>query len=130
MSVRSARRLLFLLLALTLPAPMLGPFGGLVPPVRYLILASAAGAVAWAEGAAGPVPWIVLFFAAHAGVYLTGVWLLAWGAARPLAALAPATRRSVVLGACGALLLLALCLDLYRTPFGRAARANLLGVLS
>lgn len=129
MSARAARWLLFLVLALTLPTPMLGPFHALVPAVRYVVLLSAAGAVAVVEGAAGPVPGILALFAVHAALYLALVWLLAWAVARLLAPLSPGARRTAVLAACALLLVLALALEPYHTPFGRAPRANLLGVL-
>ena len=130
MSVRASRWLLFLVLVLAMPVPMWGPFGAFVPAVRYAILFAAGLAVAWAEGTAGPVPAILLLFAAHALVAAGLAGLVAWGGGRVLAPLAPRTRGFVVGGACAALLLLALFVDLYRTPFGRAPANNLLGILS
>jgi hypothetical protein len=130
LSVRSARRLLFVVIALTVPVPMLGPFDALAPPLRYLILFSASGAVAAAEGAAGPIPAILALFGGHALVALGLAWLAAWVAARLLTPLSPQTRRRAVLSVCGAMILAALVFELYRTPFGRAPTANLLGVLS
>jgi hypothetical protein len=130
MSVRSARRLLFLAVVLVVPLPMLGPFDALVPPVRYIILSSAGLAVATVEGAAGPVPMILMLFAAHAVVYLVLAWLTAWIAARLLAVLSPRARRNTVLATCAAMLFVALATRFYRTPFGRSHMSNLLGVLS
>jgi hypothetical protein len=128
-STRAARWLLFLLFALTLPAPMLGPFQALVPPARYVVLASATGAVGVVEGAGGLVLGILALFAVHAVVYLALAWLLAWGLARLLAPLSPGTRRAAVLVACALLLVLALVLEPYRTPFGQAPGGNLLAAL-
>jgi len=130
MSVRQARWLLFLALALTVPTPMLLVFDALVPPIRYVILAAASLAVALAEGAAGPVPGIILLMAGHAVLYLLLAWLVAWLAARLLRGLTPARRRTAVLGAVGALLFFSLAFALYHTPFGRAPTGNLLGVLT
>ena len=130
MSVRAARWFLFLGVVLTVPVPMLGPFDALVPPVRYLILFAAGSAVAAVEGAAGPVPMILLLFAAHALATLLLAWLTAWMAARLLSALSPAARRNAVLATCTTMLFVALAADLYRTPFGRGHLSNLLGVLS
>lgn len=130
MSARSARRLLFVVLALALPVPMLGPFDALVPPARYAILLAAASAVAAVEGAAGPVPMILALFAVQTTGALGLAAILAWAVGRLLSPLGPGSRRALVLAACAGLLLAALAIDLYRTPFGRAPRANLLRVLS
>lgn len=129
MSVRAARRLLFLLFAVTLPLPMLGPFDALVPALRYLVLLSAAGALALAEGAAGPVPALLALFAVNALSYLVLAWLLAWLGARALARLSPGARRACVFAAWAVLLCVGIALELYRTPFGRAPTANLFGAL-
>jgi hypothetical protein len=129
-SIRTSRWLLFLALASTVPVPMWGQFGAFVPAVRYAILFAAAAAVAWAEGAAGPVPWILLLFGLHALAAAGLAGLAAWIGGRALAPLAPRTRGWAVGSACAALLLLALSVELYRTPFGRAPVSNLLGILS
>ncbi len=130
MSLRSARWLLFLAIGLTAPLPMLGPFGAWVPPARYLLLTLATASVAVTEGAAGPVPGILALFGAHALVGFLLAGLLGWVVARFTRPLSPGARRLVVLGICGALLLGAVAFEVYRTPFGRAPTANLLGVLS
>ena len=130
MSVRAARWLLFGVFALTVPAPLLGPFDAFAPAVRYLLLASVTGAIAVVEGAAGPVPGILALFALHALVYLVLAWLGAWLVARLTRRFSPAARRAAVFAISGALLLAALVFDLYRTPFGPRPTSNLLGVLS
>ena len=130
MSVRASRWLLFLTLALTLPVPMWGQFGAFVPAVRYAILFAAGAAVALAEGTAGPVPLILLLFGLHALAAAGLAGLAAWIGGRALAPLAPRTRGWIVAGAGAALLLLALAVELYRTPFGRAPVSDLLGILS
>jgi hypothetical protein len=129
-SVRAARGLLFVALALTLPLPMLGPFHAFVPAIRYAILAAATGAVALVEGAAGPVPAILALLAGHALAGLALAGLGAWLAARLLAPLSPRARGLAVLAACAGMLVFALAGEPYRTPFGRAPRAGLVGVLS
>jgi hypothetical protein len=129
-TVRTARWLLFALFALTVPVPLLGPFGAFAPTVRYVMLAAATGAVAATEGAAGPVLGILALFAIHAAVYLVLAWVAAWIVARLGATLSPAARRIAVYALCAVLLLGSLVLDVYLTPFGPTPRANLLGVLS
>lgn len=130
MTPRAARRWLWLGLALMLPFPVLGPFGGFMPAARHAILFAATGAIAVVEGAAGPVLGILLVFGAHLLATLLLTWLLAWVASRALAPLSDAMRRNLVLGVVAALLVCALVFEPYETPFGRAPTANLLGVLS
>lgn len=130
MSVRRARWLLFGVLFLCLPFPMLGPFDVFAPALRYLVLFGAASAVAWVEGAAGPVPAILALLGLHALAYLAACFGIAWAGAAALGQLPPAARRWFTLGACAALLLPALLFNLYRTPFGQAPVTNLLGLLS
>lgn len=129
MTVRGARWLVFAGLVLALPLPMLGPFDALVPPVRYAILLGAASAVALAEGAAGPVPGILVLFAVNLALALALSAALAWGAGRALAGLSGFARGAVVGIALVALLGWALLAEPYETEFGRAPRANLIGVL-
>lgn len=130
MSVRAAWGWLFATFALVLPFPILGPFGGLVPPVRHLILLAATSAVAATEGAAGPVPGLMALFALHAVVGLLISLALAWVASRLLGGLQPSLRRSVVWIAIALMVAIASIFELYTTPFGRAPTASLLGVLS
>jgi hypothetical protein len=129
-SARAAGWLLFGALALTVPLPMVGPFDAFVPAARYLLLFGAALAVALVEGASGPVPLLVALFGGHAVVSLAAAGLAAWLAARGLSGLDPSRRRALVLAVCAALLLAALATHPYRTTFGRAPTANLLGILS
>jgi len=130
MSARAIRWLLFGALALALPFPMLGPFAAVVPPVRYAILLGAAGAVALAEGVAGPVPLILGLLALNLVASLAAAWIAAWIVSRVLGALpSPAWRSGLALGAVCAGLALAASLPLYETTFGRAPTASLLGVL-
>jgi len=130
MQPRRARRLLFLLFFLALPLPILGPWGGLVPAARHWILLGATSAVALAEGAAGPVPGILALFAVHAVGGTLLCLALAWAAARGLARLAPRERTRVVVAAWVVGVAAAVAFEVYVTPFGRAATANLVGVLS
>ncbi|MBK7952125.1 MAG: hypothetical protein IPK00_26080 [Deltaproteobacteria bacterium] len=130
MSVRSAWGWLFATFVLVLPFPVLGPFGGMVPPANHLILLAATSAVAASEGAAGPVPGLLVLFALHAVVTLLAALALAWVASRLLGGLQPGVRRSLVWVAIALMLAIALSFELYTPPFGRAPTANLLGVLS
>jgi hypothetical protein len=129
-SVRSARWILFLVFVFVWPWPMLGPFDLFAPVVRYVILFGASSLVAASEGAAGPVPLILLLFGLHAIVYLAIDWLAAWLLARSSRSLSGATRWRCVAAGATLAIALALLFDFYRTPFGRAPVANLLGVLS
>ena len=130
MTVRTACWLLFIVFALTIPLPLLGPLSALAPAARYVILAAVTSAVAVAEGASGPVPLIFLLFAVHAFVYLGLEWLLAWIIARTFSNLSAGTRSKLVVAICGILLIVSIAFDLYRTPFGTLPRSNLLGLLS
>lgn len=130
MSVREGFWLLFILLFFVLPFPMWGPWDPLAPTVRYALLFGATGLVVYQEGAAGPVPMILALFAVHTVVYAAACALLAWLASRGLSGLAPEARRNTLFVLVLVALASALLFDLYRTPFGRAPVANLLGVLS
>ena len=89
MSVRATRWLLFVALVLAMPFPILGPFGGLVPPVRLAILFGATAAVAATEGAAGPVPGLLTLLGVHLLASLGVAWGLAWVTMAAGAALGP-----------------------------------------
>jgi hypothetical protein len=130
LSIRLARWLLFAVFALTVPAPLLGPYAAFAPAARYVILATATGVLAASEGAGGPVPLILALFVGHALVYLALAWLAAWLLSRLLGRLSAPIRSRVVFALCGGLLLISLAFDLYRTPFGTRPSANLFGVLS
>lgn len=130
MSVRAAWGWLFATFVLVLPFPVLGPFGGMIPPVRHLILLAATSAVAASEGAAGPVTGLLVLFALHAVVTLLVALALAWVAARLLGGLQPGVRRSLVWVAIALMLAIASIFELYTPPFGRSPTANLFGVLS
>lgn len=130
MKARAIFWLVFGALVLALPFPMLGPFESLVPPVRYAILLGAASAVALAEGAAGPVPGILMLLGVNLAVSLAAAGAAAWIASRALGALpSPALRAGLAWGAVGLGLALAASLPVYATGFGRSPTASLLGVL-
>jgi len=129
MSPRAIRWLLFGALVLALPVPMLGPFGGLVPPVRTAFLLGATALVAAMEGAAGPVLGILMLFAMQLALGLALAWLLAWGASRLLAGLGEGLRGGVALAVVAVLLIAASSVEVYETSFGREPRASLLGLV-
>jgi hypothetical protein len=130
MSLRTTRWLWFLGVWLMLPWPMLLFANAWVPAVRYLLLTLVSLTVGVFEGAAGPVPMIILLFALHATVYTAAAWGMAWGASRALGGVAPGARGWLTLGALATALALSLAFDVYRTPFGTAPVGNLLRVLS
>ena len=129
MGTRSTGWLLFAVLAVALPFPAVGPFGGFVPAVHHVALFAATAAIAVVEGAAGPVKMILVLFAVHvvATLALCGLaaWLFAWLTRR----LSPRTRAALALAFCALLLGVAFAFPIYDTPFGRAPTASLLGVL-
>lgn len=129
MSPRATRWLLFGALVVALPLPLLGPFGGTVPPLRSAILFGATALVALTEGAAGPVLGILGLFAVNVALGLALAGGLAWGATRLLAGLGDGARGAVVLGAVAVLLVAASSFEIYETSFGRFPRVSLLGIL-
>jgi hypothetical protein len=128
-STRSTQWLLFAVLAIALPFPAVGPFGGFVPAVHHVALFAATASVAAVEGTAGPVKMILVLFGVHMVATIALCALAAWLCARLLAPLPPRARAVVVLGLCAALIAASLAFPLYDTPFGREPTANLLGVL-
>jgi hypothetical protein len=128
-STRFTGWLLFGVLAVALPFPAVGPFGGFVPALHNVALFAATAAVALVEGAAGPVRGILVLFAMNVVITLALCGLAAWLCARLLASLSPRVRAAITLGLCAALVAASLAFPLYDTPFGREPTANLLGVL-
>jgi hypothetical protein len=128
-SARSTRWLLFAAFAIALPFPSPPPFGGFVPAVHNLALFAATGAVAAAEGVAGPVRPMLTMFAVQTVVTLLGCALLAWLLSWILARLPARARTIAAVGLCAALLGTAIAVPIYDTPFGRQPTANLFGVL-
>jgi hypothetical protein len=128
MTTRAAGWLLFAVFAFAVPFPAVGPFGGFAPAIHNVALLAATGAIAVAEGTAGPVLLILGLFAVNAIATLALCGLAAWLVARLLAALPPRTRAVVAGAICAALLATAVAFPLYQTPFGRAPTSNLFGV--
>ena len=128
MSRRATFCTLLVVFVFALPLPLLGPWEALVPVARFVLLLGASSAVAIQEGAAGPVPLIVLLFAAHAAVGLAACALLAGLGTRALSGLAPGTRSALVWVFVFGVVILASVFEIYRTPFGRAPGANLWGL--
>jgi len=124
------RRIWFVGLWLLLPWPFALLGDGLVPAVRYAILAIAGASIAIVEGAAGPVGMIVALFAGLAIATALACWGIAWVVGKGLDRL-PATQAAAITWVCLALgLAVALFGEPYRTPFGRAVTGGLLQVLS
>ncbi len=128
MSPRAARRVLFLALLLLAPLPMLG-FDAVAPVARYLLLGAVCLGMRLVEGPGGVVWQLAALFFGHALAYGALLWAGAWLAARALAVLGSAARGAVVAIAVVAATLWALTAEPYLTPFGPAARANLVAVL-
>jgi hypothetical protein len=128
MSPHAARRLLWLAALLIVPLPML-VFDAVVPVARYLLLAGLCVGMVIAEGPGGVVWQLAALFVSHALVYAALLYLLAWAIARALARTSARARAAAVAVAVAACLVWAIATQPYVTPFGRAAHANLLGVL-
>ncbi len=128
MSPRAARRVLFLALLLLAPLPMLG-FDAVAPVARYLLLGAVCVGMRLVEGPGGVVWQLAALFFGHALAYAVLLWAGAWLVARALAATGSTARGAVVVAAVVAATLWALIAEPYVTPFGPAARANLVAVL-
>jgi hypothetical protein len=128
MSPRAARRVLWLAALLLVPVPLL-VFDACAPVASYLLLAAVCVGMRVAEGPGGVVWQLTALFLAHAVVYAGLLHLAASLAARATAPLPAAARAAVVVVAVAAGVGFALIGEPYVTPFGTAARANLLGTL-
>ena len=129
MTPRTARRLLWLVLLLTVPLPMLG-FGALVPVARYLLLAGVTAGLIVTEGMGAVPGQLLAFFLAHALLYAGLAWLAAYAVVRLLGGLGPRSVAPATLGLVAVCLLVACTWELYVTPFASVSpRANLLHVL-
>lgn len=128
MSPRTARHFVWLALLFVVPLPML-VFGAWIPVARYLLLAGVCVAMRVAEGPGGVVWQLTAMFLGHALVYAGLLRIAAWLATRALRPLATPLRTGVVAVGVLAGLAWATATTPYVTPFGTAARANLLGVL-
>ena len=129
MSVRTARRLLFLGLVVIAPLPMLG-YDAWIPDARFFLLAGVTTLVILFEGGAGPVPMIAVLFGAHALVYAGLLWAGAYVASRILGRVSPTARAIATWSLIAIGLAIGLGFEIYATPFGSAPIANLLGALS
>jgi len=128
LSPKLVRRVLWALLALTLPVPFyLGGFE-IAPTVRLVFLSALTIGVVVTEGAAG---WLASFTLLAATQSL--LWLLiTWGLARLAGALLSGIRsglRGVLVAGLVAALLGASLFDIYTTNLSsRSARSNLVGI--
>ena len=130
MSTRVAGWLLFVVAFVTVPLPMLGLAGSLVPPARYLELGSVVVALLVREGPGGVVPVIAALLLAHALVYGLALALVTRFVAVPLLARLGAGARGVVaLGLSLGLLVLVSTVHLYDSQFHHSqAHARLLAL--
>ncbi len=130
LTIQTARRVLFAVLLVTLPLPLLALAPTLAPTLRYWLFALVITALVLVEGAAGVVPLLLALMWAHALVYAIACWLGAWALARALARLDAGPRGLVVTVAVAVALGGALLFPIYRTPLGSAPTTNLIGALS
>lgn len=130
MTIKTARRVLFVALVLLAPAPMLVMTSGWMPPATYVVFTAVTSLVAAVEGATGIVPRLIAMFAMHAALWVAVSWVAAWALARATAPLSPGVRRALTIALVGAGLVAALGWDVYRTPFGRAPRGNAIEALT
>ena len=117
MSERAARRLIWLLLVLVLPLPLLGIESALVPVARMLMLAGLCLGVIVLESANGVVGILLGLFGVQALVYGAGLWLASFALGRGLGRLAPRRRAVLVALLTLAALAVASSLPLYETPY-------------
>jgi hypothetical protein len=128
MSPRAARRVLWLFALALVPLPM-AVFDAVMPVVGYLLLAALCVGMRIAEGPGGVVWQMTALFASHAFVYAGALRLAAHAIARLLARLPDPARAALIGVAVAGASAWALFAQPYVTPFGTAARANLIGVL-
>lgn len=129
MSPRSARRLLWLLMLLALPLPLLIPGGGLIPAARMLLLGGLCVGMIITENGSGIAGLLASAFLLHAVLYAVLLWCAAALIARMLAGASPRSRTFVVLTCAGLLLAWATLSRPYETPYARSPRGNLMQVL-
>ena len=130
MSRRGLRWIWFLGLFLLAPWPLSAIGDAYVPAVRYLMLASAGLAVAFAEGAQGPVPLIIGLMVVAALGYTALCVALAGLIVRALERLGQIPALGITLLALCVALAVALIGTPYLTPFGHAPRGGLLEIFS
>ncbi|MGE4649480.1 MAG: hypothetical protein AAEJ53_01210 [Myxococcota bacterium] len=128
MSPRSTRRMLWLLMLLALPLPLLIPGGGLIPAARMLLLGGLCVGMVIAESGSEIAAILAAAFLLHVILYAALLWCAAALIARFLAGSSPHTRTAVVVTCAALLLASAMLTQLYETPYARSPRGNLLEV--
>ena len=126
MSVRTARRILWVTFVLVVPAPilLLSPPGTL-PPAGFLELGGASLAVLMVESAQGVVRTLTTIFLAQGFIYSALLWI----PAALLARLLGRRRGIITLLLVVALLLVTAIVPVYHTPYhARSAHVTLLEV--
>ena len=129
MSPRAVRRLLWLAALVVVPLPILAFGPGRVPAAHQLELGLLALAFGVLESMEGVTLTLAGLFLGSAVLYAALLWLPAWGLARGLAKLPPATRTRFALLVVMLGVAFAAVEPIYETPFSsRSARSTLLGV--
>ena len=122
MSTRRAAVLLFVVAFLTVPFPMLGLSGSVVPAARFLQLAAVLVALLMTEGAGGMVGLFTGLLAAHAFIYTGLLVAAAWGLGRlVLVRLASGPRLWLTLSVSLGLIGIASFASVYDTQFHHAS---------
>lgn len=129
MSPLAARRLLWLLMLLALPLPLLIPGGGLIPAARMLLLGGLCVGMGIAERGSEIAGILASAFLLHAVLYAALLWCAAALIARFLARGSPRSRTYFVLTCAGLLLAWATLTRPYETPYARSPHGNLMEVL-
>jgi len=101
---------------------------GLVPAGRFLLLAGVCLSVWIVEGGGGVVGTIGTVLLAQALVYLALEWIAAAVATRLVARASPRAVGTVSLGVALLLLLVTARFEVFHTPFGPTAQADLLAI--
>jgi hypothetical protein len=119
---RSAAFVLFVVSWATIPFPLFGVAGSLVPAARFTELAAVLVALVAREGAGGMVGSLTALVLAHALVYTGALALGAWLLSRfALSRLSPRLRVAVVASLSFVLVALASFAPLYDTQFHHAS---------
>ncbi len=129
MRASACRDLLWLSLILVVPLPIHLAGDALVPVARMLLLAGVCLAMIAVEGAGSVAALLAAGFLVFAGLYASVLWVACHLLTRATAGVRDTARTAATLGFAALALAAAIATEPYITPFGTAARGNLLQVL-